>query len=235
MTIRSLCLPVAFVTVMLALPGVPPARAGGSLLLDDSFDGPLDPSTWTIERGNAWTEDGWLVCQSAGGWPRSTVVTAGEGSAWSDYTFRTRFFAEGGGDNWYMAFVYFRVEDYHGLDEGRFYHFWISTPFWDGGGEWNIGFDRTTESGPETLAVVWNPPFVNGQDNVVEVTVSGAHIVMRVNDQVAIDLVDPTPILTGGVGIGSVWESRTRFDYALVESPVATTAGSWGALKALYR
>ncbi|MHB8080316.1 MAG: family 16 glycoside hydrolase [Candidatus Krumholzibacteriia bacterium] len=235
MTIRSRSRTLAFVTIMLALAGLPATRAVGTEPLDDPFDGPLDQATWTIERGNAWTEDGWLVCQSDGTWPRSTVVTAGEGGDWSDYTFRTRFYAEGGGNDWYMAFVFFRVEDYHGLDEGRFYYTWISTPLWGGGGDWDIGLDRHTESGVETLAVVSNPACLNGQDNLIEVTVSGGHIVMRVNDQIAVDVVDPNPVLTGGVGLGSVWEARTRFDYAQVMYPVATSEGSWGAVKALYR
>lgn len=201
------------------------ATARGAVLLHDDFDGPdLDPA-WRVQRGYAdlvtIAGNGWVDLHGSSPGTRDAAIVTGEHSDWSDYRFSTRFFAEGGGDGWYMALIHFRVQEMIGWDDGTYYYFWISTPAWgDSPGVAHVGLAHR-QDGIDTTVCESTPPagVVNDFDNTVVIDVSGARIQLWMNDLAVVDCTDPDPIPTGGVALGVVWEGSTRYDYAYVEAP----------------
>ncbi len=193
--------------------------AGATTLLYDDFSGPL---TWVVQRGKAWTENGWAVLQR-NDWTdsRDTAIMHSENAPWTDYTFRTRVHSDGGGNKWYGGWLLFRIQDLHGWNEGTFYILGFNTPAWGSGNmdSNDIGLTRVNPA-PQgyTELAHFHPAagILNNYDNTVQVTVTGARIQVWINDHPVIDLVDSDPILSGGVGLLSIWEARTRYDYAEV-------------------
>ena len=77
------------------------------------------------------------------------------------------------------------------------------------------------------------PGIINNRDNVVDVWATGSHLQVAVNGHALIDSVDAQPILSGGVGLGAIWESNVRYDYALVSSmPAVPEPDEWATLLA---
>ena len=54
-------------------------------------------------------------------------------------------------------------------------------------------------------------------ENDVEILFNGGQILIKINGETVINFMDTNPIPYGGIGLGSIWESTTRYDYALVE------------------
>lgn len=197
------------------------ARTGNcAVILHDDFDGPLEP-TWTIQRGNAWTEGGWAILyDNVEPDPyRDSVIVAEEGANWSDYRFKTRFYARGGGNNWYNAQIYFRVQELYGWDSGTFYRANIKTPIYGYPSEGNeISLFKKVENVVTYLVSNYNPPsgVMHDYDNTIEVKVVGGQITILINDVEVIEVTDDNPIPTGGVALGAMFESRTDYDYVIV-------------------
>jgi hypothetical protein len=135
-----------------------------------------------FKRGDAWTAGGWAYLHdSTPSYPRDSVITTGEGSDWSDYHYKTRFYAEGGGDNWYHAMLLFRVQEIYGNGNyGKFYRLDIKTPKWPGGNR--VYLLKIDDDGTHFVAEVV-PPFgvINDYDNIVEVQVIGGQIEVAIN------------------------------------------------------
>ncbi len=201
-------------------------------LFRDDFNGPDLGPEWDVKLGNAWIDNGWAVLQHLpdGVGPRDTIIVAHEGSDWTDYRVSTRFYAEGGGNNWYRAHLYFRAADIHGWPAtGSYYLAGVRTPIYGSNEGPAIWLAKVKNGVPTTLATTLGsslipPGLLDNHDNTIEVDVEGAHIRMWTNDWLAFDLVDPDPVLAGGVGLGAAWESRTRFDYIEVVPEPATLA-----------
>jgi hypothetical protein len=221
-----------FVALFLGMMGA--SVANGDIFHDD-FDGPVLGSEWVVKLGNAWTEDGWAVLQHLPGGvgPRDTIIVADEGGDWTDYRVKTRFVAEGGGNNWYRAHLYFRVADVHGWPAtGSYYAVSMVTPIYGSSEGPGIGVYRIKNGVYTSLGQLGKAdPELQGVfdnfDNTIEVEADGDHIRVWANKTTGpktlmFDLVDPDPISEGGVGLGAVWESRTRFDYVSVRSLVTT-------------
>ena len=206
---------------------IQPVSAG--VIYQDDFNGSLDLTAWNIELGCAWTENGWVFlhrpksgCTPPDPW-RDSIIITGEGSDWSDYHFSTRFYAEGGGQNWYMAIIQFRVQEMYGWGQGTYYRLNVFTPLWNQAFKRNkVYLSKQLPTGQAWVVEALAPEGVmNDHDNVIEVEIIGGVIQIAVNGVHVLEHTDPDPILFGGVGIGSIWESTTRYDYVTVE-PIET-------------
>lgn len=208
------------VIVGLYLTVLAPNGGNCAVLLYDDFDGPLAPR-WTIQRGNAWTDGGWAYLHDPIPFNpyRDSVIITGEGADWNDYRFRTRFFAEGGGDGWYEALVFFRVQEMYEWGKGTYYGLTIYTPLWVNPQDApKVALCKSIGDGPSIKLMEVKPPegVVHDHDNTVEVEVVGGHISVAINGVNVLECTDPDPISSGGVGLGVTWEATTRFDYAEV-------------------
>jgi hypothetical protein len=60
---------------------------------------------------------------------------------------------------------------------------------------------------------------INDYDNKLDIKVIGPRIQVWASDQLITDYTDQTanPIMTGGVSLGALWESTTRYDYLYVQ------------------
>ncbi len=197
--------------------------ANATVLLDDNFNGTSLSPEWHIEQGFAEVSGGYVDIFGSTGGSRDGWIVAGEGSSWSNYHFSTHFIADGGGDNWFRGEIVFRVQDFHPTTNGNFYRLMIDTPIWgggpgnNGGGTVSLAHQATDIPMNELEKVSPFPGVIANQDNVVDIWAIGNHIQVAINGTQLIDVIDPNPILTGGVGLGAIWESHVRYDYALVE------------------
>lgn len=196
--------------------------ANAAVLLDENFNGTSLSPEWHIEQGFAEVNGGYVDVFGSDGNSRDGWIVAGEGSSWSNYHFSTHFIADGGGDNWFRGEIAFRVQDFHSWTTETFYRLSIDTPIWGGGPGNNGGGTATLGSYAdnnfnelETISPF--PGVIANQDNVVDIWAIGNHIQVAINGTQLIDITDPNPILTGGVGLGAIWESHVRYDYAVVE------------------
>ena len=193
-----------------------PAKA--QFLIDDPFD-ILSP-TWTIQRGTASIADGWVRLQGQPGIPRDAFLMAGEGAPWTDYRLVTRFHSDGGGNRWYNALINFRVQRLTGWSDGTWYGFYLYPPnsaIPPSGGFFLV---RKVEGDVRHLPpMFYDPSSLLVGDNLVDIEVRGGDIELWLNGHLAARYHDPDPIPWGGVAIGAIWESITRYDFVKVIEP----------------
>lgn len=207
---------VAALLLASALGNTAPARA--QFLVNDPFD--TISSIWTLQRGTASIADGWLRLQGSGGIPRDAFLMTGEGSTWTDYRLVTRFHSDGGGDNWFNALINFRVQRLTGWSEGVWYGFFIYPPNSNIPPSGGFFLVKNTDSGPVHLApTYYNTSSLQVGDNLVDIEVEGGVFTLLLNGQLAGRYVDPNPIPSGGIALGSIWESVTRYDFVQVIEP----------------
>ena len=214
---------LALLAVVAGLAGLgTPARA--QFLVDDPFD--MLSSTWTLQRGSASIADGWIRLQG-NGYPRDAFVVTGVGGPWTDYRLVTRFHSDGGGDNWYNALINFRMKEFFGWSDGTWYGFYLYPPnsaIDPSGGFFLV---KKTAAGYSHLAAdYYDPSSLAIGDNLVDIEVRGGDIQLRLNGQIAASYRDNDPIPDGGVGLGAIWESVTRYDFAKVIEPYALEPSS---------
>ncbi|MFY7951187.1 MAG: hypothetical protein ACOVT5_01650 [Armatimonadaceae bacterium] len=194
------------------------APANAQFLVDDAFD-ILSPA-WTIQRGTASIADGWVRLQGDGGIPRDAFVMTGEGSDWTDYRLVTRFHSDGGGDNWFNALINFRVKELTGWSDGTWYGFYIYPPNSNIPPSGGFFLAKKTGIGYEHLTpLVYDPSSLLVGDNLVDIEVRGGLIELWLNSRLAATYYDPDPIPSGGVALGAIWESVTRYDFVKVIKP----------------
>ncbi|MFM7322930.1 MAG: hypothetical protein ACKO5K_15635 [Armatimonadota bacterium] len=195
------------------------APAHAQFLIDDPFD--MLSSTWTVQRGTASIADGWVRLQGSYGIGRDAFIVAGEGAPWTDYRLVTRFHSDGGGNNWFNALINFRVQSFFGWSDGNWYGFYLYPPnsaIPPSGGFFLV--KKTIAGGYQALQPTYydSSPFLIG-DNLVDIEVQGGDVQLRLNGTLAATYSDPDPIPNGGVALGSIWESITRYDFAKVIEP----------------
>lgn len=203
------------------------APAVAEILLADDFSGTSLAPNWTVQRGYADVAGGYVDMHGSTPGARDAFIQAAVGdSNWTDYHISTHFIADGGGNNWYNALVNFRIQEaipYTSLE--NLYGVQIRTPLWGSneGSWWNFGrayTDGTSFSlagGPIDPLVV---P-INDRDNVLDIWAIGNAFWVSINGYSLtnnIPIVDnrPDALLYGGIGLGAVWESHTRYDYVTV-------------------
>jgi len=192
--------------------------ANAQFLVNDPFDS--ISSIWTLQRGTASIADGWLRLQGTGGIPRDAFLMTGEGSSWTDYRVVTRFHSDGGGDNWYNALINFRVQQLTGWSDGTWYGFYLYPPNSNIPPSGGFFLVKKTDVGPVHLTpTYYNPSSLRVGENLVDIEIEGGSITLLLNGQLAARYLDPIPIPSGGVALGSIWESVTRYDYIQVIEP----------------
>jgi hypothetical protein len=205
----------AFLITIVGLPMISNVNAATHLIHDD-FKGKLDQH-WQIKQLDAYTQDGWAVLNNPGGYPyRDAFIIRGEGCSWSDYHLKTHFFAEG---PTYVAEVLFRVQDFNPWTTGTFYRLEVFTPLTGGDYTNRISLLKVVNNVYYTLIDSYSQEgVVNEQDNLLDIKVIGGRIRAWVNGTKIVDYTDPHPIRTGGIGLGSLWEDTTRYDYLYLDA-----------------
>jgi len=155
----------------------------------------------------------------------SNINTAVGNTDWTDYHLSTHFIADGGGNNWYNAIVTFRVQEHNigSWGDGNYYDVFLTTPLWGSheGASWavnrhDVGSSFFLAGGAIDPSVV---P-INDRDNVLDIWAVGNQFWVSINGYslTSNPIVDnnPNPHLYGGIGLGGIWESHTRYDYVTV-------------------
>ena len=188
-------------------------------LFSDDFNDTNLNSAWEIQRGHATMDNGWVRLQGSTPGSRDAFIMTHEGDpTWSNYELTTRFNPLGGGDDWYNAQIQFRVQDMHGWGEGTYYRLFIYTPnAAPGFPPDSIGFGKVVD-GIQIFGV--SRPLaqgiLNGIDNTVNIRAVGGDFDIIINGTTAAHFHDENPIPTGGIALGAIWESTTRYDYVNV-------------------
>jgi hypothetical protein len=213
-----------------ALLGGPSSSVYAATLVHDDFKGSALQPIWRLHQGYASVQKGWVTLSGSTDGTRGGYIVTGEGSAWSDYRLSTRVVTEGGGTAcaegppcaWYVAMVKVRVQTLRGDVRGTYYDVQMWTP----------PSEKTTHRGAfvgllkvvdDEVSIVSEDPApagaINDYDNKLDIEVIGTRIRVYVNDRVITDYTDQTenPIMTGGVSLGALWESTTRYDYVDVQ------------------
>lgn len=188
-------------------------------LFSDDFSGTSLGSEWEVQRGHATMDNGWVRTQGSTPGSRDAFIMTHEGdSTWSDYQLTTRFNPLGGGDDWYNGQIQFRVQDMHAWAEGTYYRLQIYTPNANPGFPSNsIIFSKIVDD----ITIFYDTRILdqgilNGTDNTVDILAVGGNFDITINGTTAAHFHDDNPILTGGIALGSIWESTTRYDYVNV-------------------
>jgi hypothetical protein len=197
-----------------------------TVLFEDQFDGPVLSSEWTSLLPSQWIDNGWMHSRSSGS-TRDSLAIAHDGDAtWTDYTLRVR--ADGllsmGGqvENVHIAFRCSGVYPAPSAGSwGDHYRVSIFGPQRDVGA--SIYLWRHRGSAGEILYSRDGIP-VTSNPLEVKIGVHGPRIQLWVDGVAIVDIIDPEPLLTGGIGLGAVWESEARFDYVQVTAEIGSDA-----------
>ncbi|WP_309708435.1 PxKF domain-containing protein [Armatimonas sp.] len=207
----------------LCLAALLPARVShAQLLLSDDFSGASLSPLWAVQRGYASLVNGWVRTQGSTPGSRDAFIMAGEGSDWSNYQFSTKFHADGGGNNWYNSLINFRVQSQFGWSQGTFYSLYIFPPNSAIPPADSIQLVKFTSTSASLIdPTYYASGLMTAGDNAIDISAIGGSFTIKVNGVPAASFLDADPIPTGGVALGSIWESATRYDYAYV-APIYT-------------
>lgn len=179
------------------------------LLFEDNFDSPALSPEWISIKPSQWIQDGWLHTLDTNPGRDSFAVVNDGNSMWTDYTYRVTadgLLSMGGAVDDFNLLFRTRDVNYatYGID-GFYYRLEVGT-----GGYTLWRFNGSASSS----TVLFSKPgrFDTSRPIVVTITVTGPRIQVWFDGTPVIDLVDPEPLLYGGIGIGAVWESEARFD-----------------------
>ena len=227
----------ALSTPAIALGSTPMAAAepsaGGTILFQDQFTNPNDPN-WTffnrngiVTGGRLWV-NGSYMNGSVGrdGWALTNVGNA----AWTNYSFSITYgtWNRGGSPNTvHMGTVYLRVASESGNVRESMYRIDV----WDPGqpvpapgpcgtgvlARGAVGLAKYADGVVTSLKTVCLSNSAVGT-NRLKVTVNGASIRVVVNGFRVLSYTDPSPIPSGGVGVGQIWETNGWFDNAVVRT-----------------
>lgn len=211
--------------------GAASAASGPALLLEDSFDhGTIDPA-WVSVQPTQWVEDGWLHQQDRDGWPRDALLLAHDGDpAWRDYRVALSVdFADG--TPWEHANVVLRADGFRrssGGGAGTGYELqFTGNAGWPPSQQDRISLTRTDldrNSHVTLFDAAWALP---SHPFLVEVTLQGDRIELRLDEVPVFSVVDPDPLPYGGVGLHTIWESHARFDSVRITSAVPEAPAAW--------
>ena len=175
-------------------------------------------------------QGGWVTLWGSTPGTRGGYIVTGEGTAWSDYHVSTRFIAEGGGSlcvegppcAWYVAIVKVRVQILRGDNRGTYYEVYMWSPPSEATTHRGAGISIVKVVNDEVSVVredLAPAGVINDYDNKLDIKVIGPRIQVWASDQLITDYTDQTanPIMTGGVSLGALWESTTRYDYLYVQ------------------
>lgn len=191
------------------------------MVFEDHFDGEMSKQ-WNSVEPVQWVEDGWLHTQddyAHVGRDSSAFVSDGNKN-WKDYTLSLRIDPIPTGSDWENARVFFRTSDiansYYNVS-GNYYILSLVGPYHGGPDDMTsprIGLSRFSAD-TDSFDQLFYEESVNyiGSDPMdVDIILSGPRIQVVIDGKKIINLIDPEPLLYGGIGIGAVWEAEARFD-----------------------
>jgi|GEM_PF-2715535 len=186
------------------------------VLFQDDFESGMS-SEWVSKMPNQWVDNGWLHNQDRDGWPRDAMAVVHDSdSNWTDYTLSLTVDPIENSSSWTHANVLFRTDNYvrsSGPSSGRAYQLDIK------GWENRVVLYRSNNDthNHQLLAELYPFSVPAGPMDVI-VSVEGGHIQVWFDGLLVVDVVDPNPLLFGGVGVHNIWESEARYDNIIVES-----------------
>jgi hypothetical protein len=202
--------------------GISPTAYSSYIAFEDHFDGVMSQEWISIEPVQ-WVENGWLHTQDDSahvGRDSSAFIHDGD-SAWRDYTLSMRVDPIPTAPDWEDARIFFRTSNVHATYyavNGNYYTLNLRGP--DHGldaGPWpSVSLIRVNGSTPTTLFQEVQVPYIGSDPMDLEITLNGARIQVALDGDGIIDVIDPAPLLFGGIGIGAVWEAEARFDDVVV-------------------
>lgn len=197
-------------------------RGTGNILFEDHFTSPTLSPEWKSIKPSQYVEDSWLHSLDTNTGRDSFAVVHDGDMTWTDYTFRVK--ADG------LLSMGGEVDDFnllfrtHGMKyaplgiDGHYYRLEVGT-----GGYALWRYDGFASS--NTTLFSKPGPFDTSKPINVTITVTGARIQVWFDGKSVIDVIDPAPLLYGGIGVGAVWESEARFDDVVVSGVAGAAAG----------
>jgi Ca2+-binding RTX toxin-like protein len=192
----------------------------GVILFQDNFNsGTLSPE-WETIWPSQFVENGWLHNVDNNGGPRDSMALVHDGdTSWTNYTVSlTADFAAG--TPWDQFTILFRTNDFSRSSSthlGDAYQLIFNgTNGWGSGGEGEMVSLIRSRNFEYTSLFEGN---WNSSNTPAEIVISAeeGHIQVSLNGSSLIDLVDPDPLLFGGIGVHNVWESEGRYDNFMVK------------------
>jgi VCBS repeat-containing protein len=188
------------------------------LIFEDSFDAETLSPSWESIWPTQWVQDGWLHTRDNNGWPRDSEALVHDGDVnWRNYSVSlTAGFTPG--TPWDNFNVLLRASGFRRSStggEGNAYQLnFNGSRGWGSGGH-SVSLTRSQGRQNTDLFVrPWSP--VGPSANIVSSLYEG-HIQVSVDGIMIIDLVDPSPLLYGGIGVHAIWESEAQFDNIVVK------------------
>jgi VCBS repeat-containing protein len=194
----------------------------GKLLFEDNFDASILSPEWQTVEPFQWLANGWLHTRDTNGWPRDSMAVVHDGDKdWSDYVVTvTAGFSPG--TPWDFINIPLRVDGFRRSSNdhrGTAYELELYGHNGWGLNDWDtITLSRSGSSAGSSTQLFkgkWNSSVSPAR---IRASLSGGHIEISINGERIIDLVDPAPLLYGGVGVHAIWESEAQFDNLIVTS-----------------
>ncbi len=189
----------------------------GQTLFEDHFDDGMMSEKW-VEDGWLHTQDPTPCCSTR---DSSAFVHAGD-MMWTDYTIELQVDpipTEGAWpDELERAYVLFRTRDVFYVPIGLGFTGYYLNIVGPGDVDWPFGhvhLGRGTNPG-DGEKLFFEEGHTSSAPMDVRITLTGPRIQVWIDDQPVIDLIDPDPILYGGIGVATVWETHARYDDVVV-------------------
>ena len=195
------------------------SSALGAVLFEDHFTEGMSPE-WVSVKPVQWVEDGWLMTQADGSAGLDSAAFVHDGDpTWTDYHLNVWVDTLScGTTEW--ADIFFRTSQLEPDPEGygvagNWYRL-ILTASNDPAGVGNIQLDRN-RVGRRNPVGLYNAPAPTTTDLMsLAITLTGPRIRVSIDGNEVIDIIDPEPLLYGGVGVGAIWSCFARFDDVVV-------------------
>jgi hypothetical protein len=220
---------VTRLVVILSLVAGGPAAAG-AILFEDGFDAGTWKPEWVSKEPTQWVDAGVLHSKDTDGSPRDAMAVAHDGDpTWTDYTLAlSASFAPG--TPWDHLNILFRTDGFLRNDAngttGSAYQLELFGTTGFGSPEKptpRIVLHRTKDGLDEHLFEAYWPLAMDPMVDIV-VTLVGNRIGLTIDSQPVIEITDPDPLLYGGIGIHTIWESEAQFDVVVVVPEPAPAA-----------
>lgn len=229
--------PMALATRSLLVLGLYTGIAKSDILFEDHFESGASPE-WVSVKPSQYVEDGWFHSHDAvPDFYRDSAAFVHDGDpGWKDYTLSLKVDPLLNQDPFTGGFykaadLFFRASDIEAAQFGVFgnyYRLHISTIYTGPVNYLHLVRCRNAAGFfCESLSEQFDVAGIFGPDPMdVLITLTGAHIQVKVDGSELVNLIDPAPLSHGGIGVGAVWEAHTRFDDVVVNAvPEPSTLG----------